>query len=101
MHRDPARRWTVTELAKRAGLSRSVFFDRFSRSVRLTPMSYLLAWRMAIARDLLRREDLSVSEVAQRVGYSSASTFSTAFSRHVGQAPRRFARARSGARREH
>ena len=55
-------------------------------------MEYLLAWRMAVAKDLLRREELGLSEVAERVGYASASTFSTAFSRHVGQAPRRYAR---------
>ncbi len=47
-------------------------------------MEYLLAWRMAVAKDLLRRQDLGLHEVAERVGYGSASTFSTAFSRHVG-----------------
>ena len=56
-------------------------------------MEYLLSWRMAVARDLLRREDVAIAEVAERVGYGSASTFSTAFSRHVGQAPGRYARA--------
>ena len=59
----------------------------------MAPMEYLLAWRMAVAKDLLRREDLALSEVAERVGYGSASTFSTAFSRHVGQPPGRYARA--------
>ena len=47
-------------------------------------MEYLLAWRMAVAKDLLRRHDFRLDEVAERVGYGSASTFSTAFSRHVG-----------------
>jgi AraC-like DNA-binding protein len=56
-------------------------------------MEYLLAWRMAVAKDLLRRHDLDIGEVAERVGYSSSSTFSTAFSRHVGAPPRRYARA--------
>jgi transcriptional regulator GlxA family with amidase domain len=50
-------------------------------------MEYVLAWRMAVAKDLLRREDVSVGEVAERVGHASASTFSTAFSRHMGQPP--------------
>jgi AraC-like DNA-binding protein len=49
---------------------------------------------MAIAKDLLRREDVAISEVAERVGYGSSSTFSTAFSRHVGESPSRYARAR-------
>jgi transcriptional regulator GlxA family with amidase domain len=94
MHRDPARPWTVAQLAKTAALSRSAFFDRFTRAVGLPPMEYLLAWRMAMAKDLLRHHDLGLNEVAERVGYSSASTFSTAFSRFVGRPPGRYARER-------
>jgi AraC-like DNA-binding protein len=56
-------------------------------------MEYLLTWRMALAKDLLRQTDTSLIEVAQHVGYSSASTFSTAFKRHEGQPPSRYARA--------
>jgi transcriptional regulator GlxA family with amidase domain len=93
MHAQLARSWTVAQLAKAAALSRSAFFERFTSTLGLTPMEYLLAWRMAVARDLLRREDMSIADVAERVGYSSASTFSTAFSRHVGQPPGRYARA--------
>lgn len=93
MHAHLARPWTVAQLAKSAALSRSAFFERFTRTVGLPPMEYLLAWRMAIAKDLLRRRDLGVGAVAERVGYGSASTFSTAFSRHVGQPPGRYARA--------
>ena len=93
MHAQLARPWTVPELAKIAGLSRSTFFERFARTVGLSPMEYLLAWRMAVARDLLRRHEHGIADVAERVGYGSASTFSTAFSRHVGQPPGRYARA--------
>ena len=93
MHSHLTRSWTVAQLAKTAALSRSAFFERFARTVGVAPMEYLLAWRMAVARDLLRRQNLGVAEVAERVGYGSASTFSTAFSRHVGQPPRRYARA--------
>lgn len=92
MHADPARPWTVEQLARTAALSRSAFFDRFTRAVGLPPMEYLLGWRMAIAKDLLRRQGVELAEVARRVGYGSASTFSTAFSRHVGEPPGRFAR---------
>ncbi len=92
MHGDPARPWTVAELAREAALSRSAFFDRFLRAVGRPPMEYLLGWRMALARDLLQRQGVGVAEVAARVGYSSASTFSTAFSRAVGQPPGRYAR---------
>jgi len=92
MHAQLARSWTVAQLAKTAALSRSAFFERFTRTVGLPPMEYLLAWRMAVAKDLLRRADLGLAEVAERVGYGSASTFSTAFSRHVGRPPGRYAR---------
>jgi AraC-like DNA-binding protein len=92
MHRRLARPWTVARLARTAGLSRSAFFERFARTVGLPPIEYLLAWRMAVAKDLLRRQDLGLAEVAEHVGYGSASTFSTAFSRHVGHPPGRFAR---------
>ncbi|WP_140630559.1 AraC family transcriptional regulator [Methylibium rhizosphaerae] len=92
MHGDPARAWTVEQLARKSALSRSAFFDRFTRAVGMPPMEYLLSWRMALAKRLLRREGLAIGQVAERVGYGSASTFSTAFSRHVGQAPSRYAR---------
>jgi AraC-like DNA-binding protein len=92
LHADPARPWTVIQLAQKAALSRSAFFDRFTRAVGLPPMEYLLAWRMALAKNLLKHHDVAIAEVAERVGYSSASTFSTAFSRHVGLPPGRYAR---------
>jgi AraC-like DNA-binding protein len=96
MHGDPARAWTVEQLARKAALSRSAFFERFMRAVGLAPMEYLLGWRMAVAKDLLRHQDVGLAEVAERVGYGSASTFSTAFSRHVGQPPGRYARTPPG-----
>ncbi len=55
-------------------------------------MEYLLGWRMALAKDLLRRRGVTVREVAAHVGYSSASTFSVAFTRHVGLPPKHYAR---------
>jgi AraC-like DNA-binding protein len=91
MHGAPARPWTVVQLAKEAALSRSAFFERFSQTVGVPPMEYLLQWRMALAKNLLRRGEGKMVEVAERVGYSSASTFSTAFTRQVGQAPRQYA----------
>src|SRR5262245_32613458 len=91
MHDHVARAWTVAALARTSALSRSAFFERFTATVGVAPMEYLLAWRMAVAKDLLRRDDLAVGEVAERVGYGTASTFSTAFSRHVGVAPSRYA----------
>lgn len=93
LHGDITRAWTIPDLARAAGMSRSAFFGRFTRMVGARPMEYLTTWRMAVARDLLRRNEVALDEVAGRVGYGSASTFSTAFSRHTGQPPGRFAKA--------
>lgn len=92
MHGNVERPWTVPELAHEAGMSRSAFFDRFVRMVGVRPMEYLLSWRMALAKSLLRGGGIALDEVARRIGYGSASTFSTAFSRHVGLPPGRFMR---------
>jgi len=92
MHKRPGQNWTVVDLAKKAALSRSTFFDRFRREVGVAPMEYLLGWRMALAKDLLRREKIGVAQTAEQVGYSSASTFSVAFARHVGTPPAHYAR---------
>lgn len=92
LHESPTRPWTVAQLAKEAALSRSAFFERFSRTVGVAPMEYLLAWRMALAKNLLQRKAGGVAEVAERVGYSSASAFSVAFTRHVGLPPTRYTR---------
>ena len=93
MHQNIHHAWTVEQLAAAASLSRSAFFERFTRTVGVAPMEYLLAWRMEIAKDLLRQGELSVSQIAERVGYGSTSSFSVAFSRKVGQPPSRYARA--------
>ncbi|QWT19477.1 AraC family transcriptional regulator [Bacillus sp. NP157] len=93
IHEAPAEGWTVARMASEAALSRSAFFERFNRIVGVAPMAYLLTWRMALARQLLRRDQASITTVAERVGYGSASAFSTAFTRHVGQTPARYAAA--------
>lgn len=92
MHRSPTQPWTVAQLAKEAALSRSAFFERFSRAVGVPPMEYLLAWRMAMAKNMLVRKEGNVAEVAERVGYRSASAFSVAFARFVGVPPTRYTR---------
>jgi len=92
MHGAPTRRWTVALLAKEAALSRSAFFERFSRAVGVAPIEYLLSWRMAIAKGMLRQRERDIAEIAGRVGYGSASAFSVAFTRHVGLPPTHYAR---------
>ena len=89
--------WTVARLAREAALSRSAFFERFSRAVGQPPMAYLLGWRMAQAKQLLRQQTLPMAEIAERVGYRSVSAFGVAFTRHVGLPPGRYARAQATA----
>jgi AraC-like DNA-binding protein len=91
LHGDPTRAWTMPLLAREVGMSRSALFERFTRTVGCTPGAYLLAWRMTLAKDLLQRGELGVAEIAERVGYRAPATFSTAFARHVGLPPRRYA----------
>ncbi len=92
IHETPTRDWSVVQLASAAGLSRSAFFARFTAAVGMTPMEYLLTWRMALAKNLLRRREGGVAQIAARVGYGSASAFTTAFTRHVGTPPTQYAR---------
>lgn len=98
IHADPSRAWTVEQLANVTALSRSAYFQRFTHALGLPPMEYLLTWRMAIAKDLIARGRIPMEQVAERIGYSSASTFSTAFRRHVGRSPRSYARERNHTR---
>ncbi|MGH9916012.1 MAG: AraC family transcriptional regulator, partial [Pyrinomonadaceae bacterium] len=86
-HADVARVWTVGSLAQEAHLSRTAFSERFTRLVGTPPMTYLIKWRMAVAKDMLHYEQLPQDAVAAAVGYKSASAFSTAFRREVGRAP--------------
>jgi AraC-like DNA-binding protein len=82
--------WTLVTLARQAGMSRSSFAGRFARVIGMTPLNYLLQWRIAVAKNMLAREQMSVAETALAVGYQSASAFSTAFSRETGQSPKEF-----------
>lgn len=90
IHTDTAHPWTLETLARTAGMSRSSFAERFARIIGMTPLNYLLQWRLAVAKHLLAREQASVGEAALAVGYESASGFSTAFSRETGQSPKAF-----------
>lgn len=91
MHGDVAQSWTAERLARRCGCSRSAFNQRFTRVVGVAPMRYLQRWRMAVAKDELRRGQRSVAEIARLVGFQSGSAFSTAFTRAVGCPPSSFA----------
>jgi AraC-like DNA-binding protein len=87
LHSSPGNAWTVGQLARRVGLSRTIFADRFRALVGETPMAYLAGLRHQLAERWLREGRLSVSEVAERVGYSSVSAFHRAFRKRRGERP--------------
>ncbi|TKT69917.1 AraC family transcriptional regulator [Aquamicrobium sp. LC103] len=94
MHANPAYRWTLQELAERAGMSRSTFALRFRETAGETPMEYLARWRMLLAADKLENSNDPIARIAIALGYESESAFSTAFKRVMGCAPRQFGQGR-------
>lgn len=92
IHAEPSRGWTLEALAQVAFLSRSRFAARFLSVVGLSPMRYLMQWRMNIAMRALGYSDASVEQVALQVGYESLPAFSRAFSRCVGVSPSAYRR---------
>lgn len=92
LHGEVRASWTVAELARRAGMSRSAFAARFSERLGCGPLEYLARWRMILARDALSRGGKPLERLASEIGYESASAFSTAFRRRVGCSPGAFAR---------
>lgn len=91
-HSDPGRSITVKLLAREAAISRSAFFKRFREEVGVAPMEYATRWRMALAKEFLRK-DVAIANVARCVNYGSTSAFSIAFIRHVGIPPGAYSRA--------
>jgi AraC-like DNA-binding protein len=87
LHEDPARPWTIAELAARVGISRAALARRFVELVGEPPMTYLTRWRIALAADRLLEPQATVDAVAREVGYSSAFALSTAFKRERGVSP--------------
>jgi AraC-like DNA-binding protein len=93
MHSDPGRKWTLQDLARVAGMSRSSFAARFRSAVGEPAMDYLTRWRMMVAANRLAEGNVPIAIVAPAVGYESESAFGAAFKRIIGESPRRFARA--------
>jgi AraC-like DNA-binding protein len=86
MHAEPTRAWTLEELAREAGLSRSSFAERFAGYVGIPPMQYLQKWRLQIAASRLV-DGASIAAIAADVGYESEAAFSRAFKRVIGASP--------------
>jgi AraC-like DNA-binding protein len=88
IHNDPARPWTVAELAAEAGVSRAAFARRFTELVGEPPMTFLTDWRLSLAADLLLEPGATIGSVAFQVGYATPFALSTAFKRVRGVTPR-------------
>ena len=95
LHRDITRRWTVDDLGREVGLSRSALADRFIRLIGVPPMHYLTNWRMQVATQKLRNTNASLAQVAEKVGYDSEAAFSRAFKKTFGAAPATWRRSNS------
>jgi AraC-like DNA-binding protein len=87
LHHQPARQWTVAELAREVGVSRAALARRFNDLVGEPPMSFLTGWRIALAADLLLEPGTTIGSVAEQVGYGSPFALSTAFKRLRGVSP--------------
>ncbi|MGX9429942.1 MULTISPECIES: helix-turn-helix transcriptional regulator [Bradyrhizobium] len=95
LHRDIARHWTVDDLGREVGLSRSALADHFIRLLGLPAMHYLATWRMQVADETLRSTNASVAQVAELVGYESEAAFSRAFKKTFDVAPATWRRSKS------
>ena len=97
LHAEPARAWTLEELARAASSSRSVLAKRFQQLVGLAPMQYLAQWRMLLATNLLVRSNAPLARIAEEVGYQTDTAFSRAFRREYGLPPAAWRRRQAGA----
>jgi AraC-like DNA-binding protein len=91
-HAEPARRWSVASLAAAANLSRSVFAERFTATVGISPANYVARWRIHVAGVWLRGQQLSIAQVSARLGFTSEASFSRTFTRLMGSSPAAFRR---------
>lgn len=90
MHQKPGEPWTIAKLASEVGMSRSPFASRFASLVGEPPLAYLTRWRMNLAAAYLRDDQISIREIAERVGYESQASFTTAFKRSFSLSPREY-----------
>ena len=84
---DPRREWSVASLARETAMSRSAFAARFSELVGEPVMQCVTRWRMQVALDWLRHDDVPIAQLAARLGYESEAAFSRAFKRTIGISP--------------
>ena len=87
MRTDAGGDFSIASLAKSAGMSSRTFLRRFEAATGTTPAKWLLAERLAKARDLLEGSDLSIDKVAEAAGFGTAATLRHHFRRHLSTTP--------------
>jgi AraC-like DNA-binding protein len=87
IHDNPAAAWTVEDLAKICGLSRTAFSVYFKAAIGMSPINYIMAWRIQIARRLLEDGELTLDRIAEKTGYADVNAFNRAFKRVTGSPP--------------
>ena len=92
LHSRTAHPWTIAELAKEVGSSRSALVERFTRYLSEPPMAYLIRWRLQLAARALASTSRGVADIAEEVGYESEAAFNRAFKREFGTPPARYRR---------
>lgn len=96
LHGDPARAWTVDELAREVGCSRSILAERFTHYVGQPPIQYLTKWRLTLAASKLRSRGSSLARIAESSGYESEAAFNRALKREFGMPPAQWRRQQQG-----
>jgi AraC-like DNA-binding protein len=89
---NPAASWELTAVARRAGMSRSVFAERVHAVLGRPLGAYVRELRIARARELLSRSTDGIKQIATRVGYANDAAFARAFLRAVGESPSQYRR---------
>jgi AraC family transcriptional regulator, activator of mtrCDE len=84
---EPARAWSLPELAQLSGMSRATLARQFREKLGRSPGDLLTDIRMTMAANELRRSSLSTGTVAETVGYQSEAAFQRAFKSHMGITP--------------
>ncbi len=92
MHQEPGAAWTLEKLSQLAGMSRTAYATRFSKSMTMSPLAYLTYWRMQIARQMLIETDDAIIQIAESIGYQSEAAFSRVFKKHYLAAPATYRR---------
>lgn len=90
IHQDLSINWSIEQLARHVGISRTLFIERFKSALGEPPFKYITHWRMTKAKFFLQHTDKSLTTIAEELGYQSETAFNRAFKNHSTSSPGRF-----------